>query len=73
MEKDIFEERFLRIKEVMLLVPFARPTIWQKVKQGRFPTPIKLSERVTVWRLSDIREFMKKCEEASIQVRNING
>ncbi|MEG2268605.1 MAG: AlpA family phage regulatory protein, partial [Acinetobacter sp.] len=34
-------------------------TIWQWVKRGLFPAPIKLSDSVTVWRLSDIQAWMQ--------------
>lgn len=33
-------------------------TIWLWVKHGDFPAPLKLSENVTVWRLSDVKEWM---------------
>ena len=34
-------------------------TIWQWVKNGEFPAPIKLSGSVTVWRLSDVQTSMQ--------------
>ena len=39
-------------------LPFSAPTLWRKVKSGSFPAPCKLSERVTAWRVGDIREWM---------------
>jgi prophage regulatory protein len=47
----------LRIKQVLRFVPVSRSNWWQGVKEGRFPKPTKLSERVTVWKASDIREI----------------
>jgi prophage regulatory protein len=44
-------------------LPFSAPTLWRKVKAGTFPTPIKLSSRVTAWRVGDIREWMKVQEQ----------
>ncbi|MEB6681145.1 helix-turn-helix transcriptional regulator [Acinetobacter lwoffii] len=35
-------------------------TIWNWVKRGEFPAPVKLSPTVTVWRLSDVQAWMKK-------------
>ena len=35
-------------------------TIWQWVKNGEFPAPIKLSDSVTVWRLSDVHAWMQE-------------
>lgn len=34
-------------------------TIWQWVKRGEFPAPVKLSDSVTVWRLSDVQTWMQ--------------
>lgn len=41
------------------LIGVSDKTIWQWVKHGRFPAPIKLSDSVTVWRLSDVQAWMK--------------
>lgn len=40
-------------------VPVSKSTWWQGVKDGRFPQPIKLSERVTVWRAEEVRAFVE--------------
>ena len=39
-------------------LPFSAPTLWRKVKAGTFPKPIKLSERVTCWKVSEVRAWM---------------
>ena len=41
------------------IVPFSSATLWRKVKSGDFPKPVKLSERVTAWRVEDIRAWMQ--------------
>jgi prophage regulatory protein len=40
------------------IVPFSSATLWRKVKAEKFPAPVKLSERVTAWRVEDIRAWM---------------
>ncbi|TSA15034.1 MAG: AlpA family phage regulatory protein [Comamonadaceae bacterium] len=40
------------------VVPFSSATLWRKCKSGDFPKPVKLSERVTAWRVGDIRKFL---------------
>lgn len=35
-------------------IPVSKSTWWEGIKTGRFPKPIKLSERVTCWRAEDI-------------------
>lgn len=46
-------------------LPFSAPTLWRKVKEGTFPRPHKLSERVTAWRVGSIREWMA-AQEAQV-------
>lgn len=41
------------------IVPFSEPTLWRLVKKGEFPAPVKLSERVTAWRVEDVRAWMR--------------
>lgn len=41
------------------LVPFSSATLWRKVKACEFPAPVKLSDRVTAWRVEDIRAWMQ--------------
>lgn len=49
---------FLRLNEVLKLYPVGKSTWWEGCKNGKFPTPIKLSERVTAWRAEDIRDLI---------------
>ena len=39
-------------------LPFSAPTLWRKVKAGTFPKPHRLSERVTAWKVRDVREWI---------------
>jgi hypothetical protein len=41
------------------ILPFSSPTLWRLVKAGKFPAPVKLSERVTAWRVEDVRAWMQ--------------
>ncbi len=43
-------------------IPFSSPTLWREVKAGTFPRPIKLSKRVTAWKVGDIRAWLKARE-----------
>lgn len=45
----------LRINQfIPSILPIAKSTFWAGVKTGKYPKPIKLSERVTCWRSEDI-------------------
>lgn len=50
---------FLRINEVMKKTGLAKSTIWLWVKENKFPKPIKLSPRITVWEEEKIENWMK--------------
>lgn len=39
-------------------LPISAPTLWRKVKEGSFPKPVKLSARVTAWRVGDVRAWI---------------
>ena len=40
------------------LIGVSDKTIWQWVKKGQFPAPIKLSDGVTVWRMSEVLKWI---------------
>jgi len=48
----------LRLPQVLVLIPISRSGWWQGVKDGRYPQPVKLGPRVTVWKANDIRKFI---------------
>jgi prophage regulatory protein len=39
-------------------IPFSRSSLWAMVAEGRFPPPVKLSARVTAWRVEDVRAYI---------------
>lgn len=41
------------------IIAVTEKTIWQWVRQGKFPKPIKLSENVTVWRWSEVAAWLE--------------
>lgn len=51
---------FLRITDVMKMTGIAKSTIWLWVSEDKFPQPIKLSPRITVWEEEKIEYWMKQ-------------
>jgi prophage regulatory protein len=41
-------------------IPVSRSTWWAGVKSGRFPAPLSLGGRLTVWRDEDIRKMIEE-------------
>ena len=58
------ETGFIRLQEVLTFIPVGKSTFWAGVKSGKYPTPIKLSSQVTVWRCEDIRELIDRLGSA---------
>jgi prophage regulatory protein len=52
----------LRIKQVLQFVPVSKSSWWNGVKSGKFPQPVKLGERTTCWRASDIQALIDGVE-----------
>lgn len=42
------------------VIPVSKSTWWEGVKSGRFPKPLKLGVRITVWRVEDIYALIEK-------------
>lgn len=57
--QELPQTGLLRIKQVLKFVPVSRSNWWAGVRAGRFPKAIKLSERVTAWRASDINALIE--------------
>ena len=53
------DDAFIRLKQLIDLhvIPFSASTYWRKVKQGNFPAPEKISEKITATRVKDIRNW----------------
>ena len=51
-------EGFIRVNQLSQILGVAIVTCWRWSAQGRLPAPLKLSDRVTVWRAKDIRTFI---------------
>ena len=33
-------------------------TFWRLIREGRFPAPVHLADRVTAWRVEEVREWI---------------
>jgi predicted DNA-binding transcriptional regulator AlpA len=51
---------FVRLPDVLRVIPVGRSTWWLGVKEGRYPPAVKLGPRITAWRVEDIRALIAK-------------
>ena len=59
------EDRYIRLKELALMLSLAKSTIYRLIKENKFPKPIKLTVRTSVWRLSVINQWIADKENAT--------
>jgi len=60
MVSNIYAKGFLRLPQVLELVPVSKSTWWAGCKTGRFPKPVKLGPRTTAWRAEDIAALLEQ-------------
>lgn len=57
---ELPKEGFVRLPQILAVIPISKSQFWLGVKNGRFPRPIKLGVKTTVWRVEDIRELIDR-------------
>ena len=63
-------EHFLRIRQIIgdananppiaPIIPISRSAWWSGCKSGKYPRPIKLGPRTTVWHASDVYKLVEE-------------
>ncbi|MCB2216375.1 MAG: AlpA family phage regulatory protein [Desulfobulbaceae bacterium] len=54
---------FLRLPAVLKLIPVSKSSWWAGVREGRYPSPVKLAPRTSAWRAEDIRALISRLGE----------
>ena len=57
---------FVRLPAIVAprgVFPVSKSTWWAGIAAGRYPRPVKLSERTSAWRVDDIRTLIARVEE----------
>lgn len=54
------QEKLLRLPQVLEIIPISRSAWWNGCREGKFPQPIKLGPKTTVWKLSEIQELLNR-------------
>jgi prophage regulatory protein len=63
MQFTVPEIGFVRLPQVLEVIPVGKTCWWEGVRTGRYPKPVKLSARCTAWKAEDIRELIKRLAE----------
>ena len=56
--KNNLQPGFIRLPEILSLIPISKSTWWAGVKSGRYPRGVKLSANTTAWRTDDIQTLL---------------
>lgn len=51
---------FLRLNQVLDIVPIGKSTVYYLMAKGEFPKQIKLGPKMSVWKRSDIDAYIAK-------------
>lgn len=62
---DLPNEGFVRLPTVANLFACSRATVWRRVKEQLLPAPIKLGERITAWKVGDLRVILKSAANSN--------
>lgn len=54
------ETGFVRLPQILSLIPISRSAWWAGIREGKFPQGIKLGSKTTVWRAEDIRHLIER-------------
>jgi predicted DNA-binding transcriptional regulator AlpA len=61
-EIEALDYRLLRLPEVLKIIPVSKAAFYKGIAKNQYPQPIKISSRLSVWKLADIRECVGRLE-----------
>ena len=62
---ELPREGFIRLPDVLRVIPVSKSTWWAGVKSGRFPAPTKrFGPKVAAWNVADIRALLTREDAA---------
>lgn len=54
------DDAFLRLSQIIPnMIPISKGCWYAGIKEGKYPAPIKLAHRVSVWRRSEIQALIR--------------
>lgn len=58
------DSALLRLQDLLdqSIWPGGRSTLWEAVRQHRFPKPVKVGQNTTAWRMGDVRAWQRTLE-----------
>ena len=56
---------YLRLPQVLEIIPVSRSTWYRGIKSGRYPQPVKLGARAAGWKIESVRDCVAELERGS--------
>ncbi len=53
------QDKLIRLPAVIARTGLARSTIYESIRAGRFPPPVKIGPRAVAWRASEIDKWIE--------------
>ena len=63
MKQDFPYVGFMRLPQVLEVIPVSKSSWWGGIRSGKYPKQIKLGEKTSVWRAEDIKALLTKFQE----------
>jgi predicted DNA-binding transcriptional regulator AlpA len=57
-------EGFIRLRDVLRVIPVSEAAWWAGIRCGKYPPPVHLGAQSGAWRVDDIRALIKATSEA---------
>ncbi|QRR36474.1 AlpA family phage regulatory protein [Hydrogenophaga sp. YM1] len=51
---------YIRQAGLLKVLPISSATLWRWVNKEAFPKPVKLSPRITAWRVDEVQRWLEK-------------
>jgi predicted DNA-binding transcriptional regulator AlpA len=55
----------MRERQLLQWICISRSSLWKMIREGNFPKPIRLSERISVWETASVEDFLQRFKTAA--------
>ena len=66
MKLNLPEVGYLRLSQILNIIPISKSAWWEGCRSGLYPKPVKLGPRTTAWRVEDIRKLMERINKENL-------
>lgn len=63
--EQVAEVKFIKLTEVLAISGKSRSSIYDAIKKGEFPAPVKVGGRASAWIKSEVLQWTQNCILAS--------